>query len=162
MQVILGFITDLNNSSYFINLLRCRKHNRLISNKQVKAWLTAQTTANSMWMIILDLFVVFQCKKSYLHNKPGNRQCLFTCSNGNYLKLTDLVVGFTHTKSWLKWWEIILQDYLVILPRSLTQGAFLELHLHGSTGISCRHVKKLHLTDKQKCHLFQLLAIAKK
>lgn len=55
---------------------------------------------------------------------------------------------------------MILQEYLVTPPRSVTQGAFLKSYLHAPTGISCRHVK-LHLTDKRKCRIFQLLATAK-
>lgn len=65
----LSLIIDLNNSSHFINLFRSRKRNLLLSKRQVKAWLTAQTNANSIWMIILDRFVVFQWKNYYLRSK---------------------------------------------------------------------------------------------
>lgn len=65
----LSLIIDLNNSSHSINLFRCRKHNLSILKRQVKAWLTAQTNGNSIWMIILDRFVGFQWKNYYIHSK---------------------------------------------------------------------------------------------
>lgn len=72
--MVLGFhFYYLNNSSHFINLFRCRKHDLLISKGQIKAWLAAQTNTNSTWMIILDRFVHFQWKYYHLHRKAAEQ-----------------------------------------------------------------------------------------
>lgn len=122
--------------------------------------MTAQTNDNSIWVIIVDRYVVFQWKNCYLPSKTGQQVVPLYLLKWKLFKIV-------RSCSWIHSHKELAQATrcnLASLSCSSTTRTYSGCLIKIILTCPYRHflqALKQHLTDKQKCHIFQLLAIAK-